>query len=107
MSSAYRKPETCWQQRAFLNGGVTYNERGRATTRRAPGIPIVGPLVIVAAIAASVGYRMLATEPQGLQALLLPSANNIAAVLARWDAGSADRFVARMNAAARYIDPSG
>jgi D-alanyl-D-alanine carboxypeptidase (penicillin-binding protein 5/6) len=55
------------------------------------------------------------TELQALQALLLPSANNIAAALARWDAGSADRFVARMNAAARslgmthtrYTDPSG
>ena len=55
------------------------------------------------------------TERQALQALLLPSANNIAAVLARWDAGSLDRFVARMNAAARtlgmtgtrYTDPSG
>src|SRR5438477_1806487 len=55
------------------------------------------------------------TEWQALQALLLPSANNIAAALARWDAGSADRFVARMNATARslgmththYTDPSG
>jgi serine-type D-Ala-D-Ala carboxypeptidase (penicillin-binding protein 5/6) len=55
------------------------------------------------------------TERQALQALLLPSANNIAAVLARWDAGSADQFVARMNATARslgmthtrYTDPSG
>jgi serine-type D-Ala-D-Ala carboxypeptidase (penicillin-binding protein 5/6) len=55
------------------------------------------------------------TERQALQALLLPSANNVAAVLARWDAGSADRFVARMNATARslgmththYTDPSG
>jgi len=55
------------------------------------------------------------TELQALQALLLPSANNIAGVLARWDAGSVDRFVARMNAAARslgvthtrYTDPSG
>jgi serine-type D-Ala-D-Ala carboxypeptidase (penicillin-binding protein 5/6) len=55
------------------------------------------------------------TERQALQALLLPSANNIAAVLARWDAGSVERFVARMNAAARslgmahtrYTDPSG
>jgi serine-type D-Ala-D-Ala carboxypeptidase (penicillin-binding protein 5/6) len=55
------------------------------------------------------------TELQALQALLLPSANNIAAVLARWDAGSAGRFVARMNAGARslgmthtrYTDPSG
>jgi serine-type D-Ala-D-Ala carboxypeptidase (penicillin-binding protein 5/6) len=55
------------------------------------------------------------TELQALQALLLPSANNIAAVLARWDAGSVDRFVARMNGTARslgmthtrYTDPSG
>jgi serine-type D-Ala-D-Ala carboxypeptidase (penicillin-binding protein 5/6) len=55
------------------------------------------------------------TELQALQALLLPSANNIAAVLARFDAGSTDRFVARMNATARllgmthtrYTDPSG
>jgi D-alanyl-D-alanine carboxypeptidase (penicillin-binding protein 5/6) len=55
------------------------------------------------------------TERQALEALLLPSANNIAAVLARWDAGSVDRFVARMNATARslgmthtrYTDPSG
>ncbi|HET8752467.1 MAG TPA: hypothetical protein VFM43_08090 [Gaiellaceae bacterium] len=55
------------------------------------------------------------TELQALQALLLPSANNIAAVLARWDAGSESRFVARMNATARslgmastrYTDPSG
>jgi len=55
------------------------------------------------------------TERQALQALLLPSANNIAAVLARWDAGSQERFVARMNATARslgmthtrYTDPSG
>src|SRR5256884_1922184 len=55
------------------------------------------------------------TELQAMQAVLVPSANNIAAVLARWDAGSADRFVARLNATARslgmththYTDPSG
>jgi serine-type D-Ala-D-Ala carboxypeptidase (penicillin-binding protein 5/6) len=55
------------------------------------------------------------TQRQALQALLLPSANNIAVVLARWDAGSAERFVARMNATARslgmthtrYTDASG
>ncbi len=55
------------------------------------------------------------TELQALEALLLPSANNIAAVLARWDAGSVEGFVDRMNATAsslgmthtRYTDPSG
>jgi D-alanyl-D-alanine carboxypeptidase (penicillin-binding protein 5/6) len=55
------------------------------------------------------------TERQALVALLLPSADNIAWILARWDAGSRDAFAAKMNAAARslgmsgtdYTDPSG
>ncbi|HSZ70152.1 MAG TPA: hypothetical protein VK756_07310 [Solirubrobacteraceae bacterium] len=55
------------------------------------------------------------SERQALQALLLPSANNVAQLLAVHDAGSAGAFVARMNAAARalgmsataYTDPSG
>jgi D-alanyl-D-alanine carboxypeptidase (penicillin-binding protein 5/6) len=62
-----------------------------------------------------IGVGEQLTELQALQALLLPSANNIAAVLARWDSGSAARFVAHMNATARslrmartrYTDPSG
>ena len=229
MSAAYRKPQTCWQHLAALNGGMTYRKAARTTTRRIRirRIRVAGLLVVIAAIAA-LGYRLLAsssstaaspidvfrserrgapgdalpstvcpaygqatfvqtgksqvqaspnqhaaaiaslakvmtaylvlrdhplqlgqdgptitlsdadvadselrsrrgesvvpiaageqlTELQALQALLLPSANNIAAVLARWDAGSADRFVARMNATARslgmthtrYTDPSG
>ena len=64
---------------------------------------------------ASIAAGEQLTEREALQALLLPSANNIAAVLARWDAGSAAGFVTRMNAAARslgmtrthYTDPSG
>lgn len=55
------------------------------------------------------------TERQALEALLLPSADNMAWILARWDAGGQDAFVARMNATARdlgmtatsYTDPSG
>jgi D-alanyl-D-alanine carboxypeptidase (penicillin-binding protein 5/6) len=50
-----------------------------------------------------------------LQALLIPSGNNIAETLARWDAGSVDAFVAKMNqrAAALHLtrttfaDPAG
>jgi D-alanyl-D-alanine carboxypeptidase (penicillin-binding protein 5/6) len=57
----------------------------------------------------------LITERQALEALLLPSANNIAALLAVHDAGTVAAFVARMNASARklgmlstrYTDPSG
>jgi D-alanyl-D-alanine carboxypeptidase (penicillin-binding protein 5/6) len=230
MSSAYRKPDTCWQHHAALNGGMTYREPARTTTRRIRirGTRVAGLLVGIAALAAALGYQLLAsssssatspidvlrtehrgavgeavpstvwpaqgqaafvqtgrsqvqagpnqhaapiasvakvmtayrvlrdhplrpgedgptitltdadvadtdrrrrqeesvvsiaageqlTERQALQALLLPSANNIAAVLARWDSGSAARFVARMNATAgslgmthtRYTDPSG
>lgn len=55
------------------------------------------------------------TERQALLALLLPSANNIAQVLARAVSGSTARFVAEMNRTARclgmhdttYTDPSG
>jgi D-alanyl-D-alanine carboxypeptidase (penicillin-binding protein 5/6) len=55
------------------------------------------------------------TERQALAALLLPSANNIAIMLARRAAGSVRRFVRWMNRAARhlgmrhttYTDPSG
>jgi serine-type D-Ala-D-Ala carboxypeptidase (penicillin-binding protein 5/6) len=55
------------------------------------------------------------TERQALEALLLPSADNMAWILARWDAGSQAAFAARMNAAARslamsatsYTDPAG
>jgi D-alanyl-D-alanine carboxypeptidase (penicillin-binding protein 5/6) len=55
------------------------------------------------------------TERQALEALLLPSADNIAQILARWDAGTPARFVTKMTAMAarlgmkhtRYTDPSG
>jgi D-alanyl-D-alanine carboxypeptidase (penicillin-binding protein 5/6) len=55
------------------------------------------------------------TERQALEALLLPSADNMAWILARWDAGSQAAFTTRMNTTARrlgmtathYTDPSG
>jgi D-alanyl-D-alanine carboxypeptidase (penicillin-binding protein 5/6) len=55
------------------------------------------------------------TEREALEALLLPSADNVADILAVWDAGSVGAFVVRMNAAARslgmsrtrYADPAG
>jgi serine-type D-Ala-D-Ala carboxypeptidase (penicillin-binding protein 5/6) len=43
------------------------------------------------------------TERQALEGLLLPSGNNVAALLAAWDAGSQGAFVARMNATARTL----
>ncbi|MBS1676448.1 MAG: D-alanyl-D-alanine carboxypeptidase [Actinobacteria bacterium] len=55
------------------------------------------------------------SERQALEALLLPSANNVAALLAVHEAGSVEAFVAEMNEAAaelgmartHYTDPSG
>ncbi len=43
------------------------------------------------------------SEYQLLQGLLLPSGNNLAAVLARWDAGSLPAFVDRLNARATAL----
>lgn len=55
------------------------------------------------------------TERQALEALMLPSADDIAWVLAEWDAGSRSAFAAKENTVARslgmdhtnYTDPSG
>lgn len=43
------------------------------------------------------------SEFQALEALLIPSGNNIADTLARWDAGSTDAFVAKMNLRAKAL----
>src|SRR5206468_8563001 len=43
------------------------------------------------------------TEQQLLQGMLIPSANNLAETAARWDAGSIDAFVAKMNARATSL----
>ena len=55
------------------------------------------------------------SEFQALEALLIPSADNVAVMLANWDAGSVSAFAAKMNQEAaslgmtssHYVDPSG
>src|SRR3989442_14551392 len=61
ISSAYRKPHTCWQHHAALTGGVTYSEPARTTTRRVRirRIRVAGLLVVIAAIAAALRYQSL------------------------------------------------
>ena len=64
-------------------------------------------------VAVKLGEKL--TERDALEALMLPSANNIAHMLAVWDAGSEQAFLERMNDAAEelgmtgshYTDPSG
>jgi D-alanyl-D-alanine carboxypeptidase (penicillin-binding protein 5/6) len=43
------------------------------------------------------------TELQALQALLIPSGNNVGVLLAKWDAGSEAALVVKMNAKARAL----
>ena len=43
------------------------------------------------------------TELEALQGLLIPSGNNLADLLARWDAGDIPTFIARMNARAKTM----
>nr|WP_203616120.1 D-alanyl-D-alanine carboxypeptidase [Streptomyces sp. SID13726] len=55
------------------------------------------------------------SQREALEDILIASANNVARLLARWDAGSEKAFVAKMNATAKqlgmtnttYTDPSG
>ncbi|MFF9816539.1 D-alanyl-D-alanine carboxypeptidase [Streptomyces sp. NPDC014006] len=55
------------------------------------------------------------TEREALESILIASANNVARLLARWDSGSEQAFVAKMNTTAKslgmadttYTDPSG
>ncbi|MEN8649198.1 D-alanyl-D-alanine carboxypeptidase [Streptomyces sp. 21So2-11] len=86
----------------------------------------VGPKITVDALAeeqskspdestASIKEGQEFTEKQMLQLLMIPSGNNAARLLARWDADSEDAFVKKMNDAAKdlgmknstYTDPSG
>jgi D-alanyl-D-alanine carboxypeptidase (penicillin-binding protein 5/6) len=64
-------------------------------------------------VAVTAGERL--TERQALEAALIPSGNDAAIMLAKWDAGSVSAFVHKMNATAsalglhhtRYVEPSG
>ncbi|OKI22611.1 hypothetical protein A6A07_33495 [Streptomyces sp. CB03911] len=55
------------------------------------------------------------TQYEALEMLMLPSANNVARLLARWDSGTEEAFVRKMNEAAAgfgmtntsYVDPAG
>src|SRR6266700_7246823 len=82
-------------------------------------LPAVGPGPVIAVAAADAaayasdrrhGQSVVRVTPgerltgrQALEAMLIPSGNNVASLLARWDAGSEAAFVARMNARARQL----
>lgn len=101
---------------------VVLTDHPLAPTAAGPSISITGKDVAAYLAGVPLGESVLPvrlgerlTERQALEALLVPSANNIADALARWDAGSVAAFVAKMNRAAarlgmthtHYAGPSG
>src|SRR5215208_3734380 len=64
ISSAYRKPHTCWQHHAAETGGVTYRQPARTTTRpiRIRRTRVAVLLVVLAAIAAALGDQLPASS---------------------------------------------
>jgi D-alanyl-D-alanine carboxypeptidase len=64
ISSAYRKSHTCWQHHAAFNRDVTHRRPARSATRqiRIRPIRVAGLLVVIAAIAATLGDQLLASS---------------------------------------------
>jgi serine-type D-Ala-D-Ala carboxypeptidase (penicillin-binding protein 5/6) len=94
--------------------------RTPADTGPAIRVDAADAAIYQADVAAGDSYTAVAageslTERQALEALMLPSADNVADLLAEWDSGTIRSFAAKMNAQARaigmnhtdYTDPSG
>jgi serine-type D-Ala-D-Ala carboxypeptidase (penicillin-binding protein 5/6) len=94
---------------------LTVNAAGPAITVTAADVADYRADVAANDSATRVALGEKLTERQALEALLIPSADNIARMLATWDAGNSEAFLDKMNAAATklgmsnttYTDPSG
>lgn len=106
----------------LMTAYVVLHDHPLTVTSNGPNIPITATDVALyqrdkaagdSVVAVTAGEQL--TERQALEALLVPSGDNIATLLATWDAGSESAFVAKMNAAAtqlglthtHYVDASG
>jgi D-alanyl-D-alanine carboxypeptidase (penicillin-binding protein 5/6) len=106
----------------LMTAYVVLHDHPLAATASGPDIPISAADVATyeqdkvagdSVVAVTPGEQL--TERQALEALLIPSGDNIATLLADWDAGNEPAFVVKMNAAAkqlgltdtRYADASG
>jgi zinc D-Ala-D-Ala carboxypeptidase len=76
MSSAYRKPDTCRQHHAPLNGGMASSRRARTATRtrriRIRRLRAAGLLVVIAAIAAALCDRLPASSSPAASLIGVP-----------------------------------
>jgi len=89
---------------------VVLKDHPLAAGATGPLIPVTAADVAVYQLGLATQQSVLAvangetlTEMQALEGLLIPSGNNIASLLADWDAGSSAAFVAKMNAAAQAL----
>jgi serine-type D-Ala-D-Ala carboxypeptidase (penicillin-binding protein 5/6) len=89
---------------------VALDEKPVKTGEQGPAIPITADDVTEfqqekangeSVVQVQAGEQL--TEYQALQGLLIPSGNNVAALLARWASGSVDAHVQRMNARAKAL----
>jgi serine-type D-Ala-D-Ala carboxypeptidase (penicillin-binding protein 5/6) len=89
---------------------VVLNDHPIAPDATGPDIPVTAATVAAyqaglqtqqSVVRVTVGETL--TEVEALEGLLIPSGNDIAVMLADWDAGSTTAFVAKMNAAAQSL----
>src|SRR5512132_133897 len=62
LSSAYRKPHTCWQHRAALTGGMTYSNPARTAARGTRSAILAALVVVSAALIGVLGDQSLAVS---------------------------------------------
>src|SRR6266487_1044764 len=114
MNASYRGRPQPWRPGPVQGRGSRHDgHRPGHARRRRPWVTIAQVRDGDSLVPVAAGERI--SERQALVALLLSSADNMAWILARWDAGSEGAFVARMNSTAsrlgmtstRYTDPSG
>ncbi len=106
----------------LMTAYVVLHDHPLAATATGPSIPITATDVSTYQSDKAQGDSVVAVvageqlnELQALEGLLIPSGDNIASLLAAWDAGTETAFVAKMNAAAKqlgltdthYVDASG
>jgi serine-type D-Ala-D-Ala carboxypeptidase (penicillin-binding protein 5/6) len=106
----------------IMTGLVILDDHPLRLTEQGPMVPVTAADVTTYLTEKNQGQSVFPvatgeqlSEYQALQALLVPSGNNIAELLATWDAGSIGAFVDKMNARAttlhlaqtHYVDSSG
>ena len=112
-SSGEQTPVPIASVTKVMTAYVVLHDHPLTGEQHGPGITVDAQAQDEAESSASTGestVRVLAgqqfSERELLEAMLIPSGNNIARLFARWDAGSEDAFVRKMNAMAASLGMS-